>query len=84
MTDRFSHPLAWLLVATLAVLPGCDGTTDPAPAEAASGHFTGRITSADGSPITLPGVERHVLDATDHDFMGRGVNAERYASTMKG
>ncbi|MEO6738925.1 MAG: hypothetical protein ABIP20_01645 [Chthoniobacteraceae bacterium] len=47
-----------LLLAVLAGLTGCDRTTTPGSAVVSeSGHFAGRITSADGSPITLPGVE---------------------------
>ena len=86
MTGRLSHRLGLLLVAALAVSPGCDGTTDPAaaapggrpagagtaPATASAtaaapvsepGHFTGRVTLADGSPIRVPGVEYRITIA---------------------
>ncbi|QOV89774.1 hypothetical protein [Humisphaera borealis] len=71
MTGRISHRLVWLLGATLAVSSGCDDAAAPAvapavppaaePAAAAQpGHFTGRVTRADGSPITLAGVKYQV------------------------
>jgi hypothetical protein len=78
MTNRFSHLLASLLVAILAILPGCDSTTSStaapptgqpagagtaAAAVAVPGHFTGRVTRVDGSPIATPGAKYKITIA---------------------
>ena len=65
-----SRCLQVLLIAALALSAGCDGPANPTaaaagaapapPPVAESGFFTGRITSADGTPIALPGVEFEV------------------------
>ncbi len=72
MNDRLSHRLALLLVVAVAGSIGCDGSSSTAAAPpggktdaaanapAEPGHFTGRITRADGSPITTAGVEYEV------------------------
>jgi len=63
MNCRTSHHWIVLLVANLAVLLGCNGTsekTGSSVSAAQPGHFSGRITQADGSPITLPGVKYQV------------------------
>ncbi|HEY0009324.1 MAG TPA: hypothetical protein VGB55_11415 [Tepidisphaeraceae bacterium] len=72
MNDRLSPCLVLLLVAAFAGVPGCDDGTDTtaAPPDNSSaaaatpavvpGHFTGRVTRADGSPITTPGAEYEI------------------------
>ncbi len=79
MTSQLSHHLALLLAAALAVSAGCDRKTEPVaaptggvPAAAAApaaapvveaGHFTGRVTRVDGSPIAVPGAEYRITIA---------------------
>jgi hypothetical protein len=55
------------MIVALVVAPGCDRKTDPAevstgttPVATEPGHFTGRVTLADGSPVTLPGVKYEI------------------------
>jgi len=75
MTIRLVNCMTLLLVAGLTASLGCDVSGDSAagsvggerasaPAADATatvrGHFTGRVTGADGSPISLPGVKYHV------------------------